>query len=133
MLDCVTDTHSLIWYLEDSPRLGHAAPQYFDACDHGDITIYVPTICLVEIIYLQDKDRIPAELKSQLDILLQTGASGLVLMDLTVQVATAVARVPRDTVPDMPDRIITATALHLGLPLISRDRKIQLAQVETIW
>jgi PIN domain nuclease of toxin-antitoxin system len=133
MLGCVTDTHALIWYLEDNPRLGPAARQYFDACDRGNITIYVPTICLVEIIYLQDKGRIPAELKSQLDVELQTGDSGLVLIDLTVQVTTAVARVPRDIVPDMPDRIITATALHLGLPLISWDRKIQLAEVETIW
>jgi predicted nucleic acid-binding protein len=33
----------------------------------------------------------------------------------------------------MPDRIIAATALHLGLPLISRDRKIQLSSVPTIW
>jgi predicted nucleic acid-binding protein len=32
----------------------------------------------------------------------------------------------------MPDRIIAATALHLGLPLISRDRKIQLSGVNTI-
>jgi len=41
--------------------------------------------------------------------------------------------VPRAEVPDMPDRIIAATALHLGLPLISRDRKIQLAGLQTIW
>jgi PIN domain nuclease of toxin-antitoxin system len=33
----------------------------------------------------------------------------------------------------LPDRIIVATALHLGVPLISRDRQIQLAEVETIW
>ncbi|RMF28297.1 MAG: PIN domain nuclease, partial [Chloroflexi bacterium] len=26
-----------------------------------------------------------------------------------------------------------ATALHLGVPLISRDRKIRLAGLETIW
>ena len=33
----------------------------------------------------------------------------------------------------MPDRIIAATAQYLGLPLISRDRKIRLSAVETIW
>ena len=33
----------------------------------------------------------------------------------------------------MPDRTIAATALHLGLPLISRDRKIQLAGLQMIW
>ncbi len=32
MPDCVTDTHALIWYLEDSPRLGTNASQMFTAC-----------------------------------------------------------------------------------------------------
>jgi len=41
-------------------------------------------------------------------------------------VALALREVERRLVPDLPDRIITATALHLGLPLISRDRQIQL-------
>ena len=34
---------------------------------------------------------------------------------------------------DMPDRIIAATALTLGVPVISRDSKIQLSSVSTIW
>jgi predicted nucleic acid-binding protein len=33
----------------------------------------------------------------------------------------------------MPDRIIAATALHLGVPLVSRDRKIQASSIHTIW
>ncbi|MBI3923628.1 MAG: hypothetical protein HY318_19570 [Armatimonadetes bacterium] len=48
-------------------------------------------------------------------------------------VAGSVARVPRSEVPDMPDRIIAATAVCLGLALISKDRKIQLSGVKTIW
>jgi PIN domain nuclease of toxin-antitoxin system len=133
MPDFVTDTHGLIWYLEDSPSLGPAARVAFDACDRGDIVVYIPTICLVEIVYLQEKGRIPSDMKAQLDAELRTETSGLVLADLTAEVASAVARVPRAEVPDMPDRIIAATALHLGLPLISRDSKIPLSDVNTIW
>ncbi len=33
MNDAVTDTHGLIWYLENSPRLGEKAGELFDACD----------------------------------------------------------------------------------------------------
>ena len=33
----------------------------------------------------------------------------------------------------MPDRIIAATALHLGVPVISRDGKIRASTVATIW
>jgi predicted nucleic acid-binding protein len=42
-------------------------------------------------------------------------------------------RVARTEVPDLPDRIIAATALHLGIPVISRDRKIQQSTLTTIW
>jgi predicted nucleic acid-binding protein len=35
-------------------------------------------------------------------------------------------------IPDMPDRIIAATAVHLNVPLISRDGKIRVSGVNTI-
>lgn len=39
----------------------------------------------------------------------------------------------RQIVPEMPDRIISATALYLNLPLITRDAQIIASIVETIW
>jgi predicted nucleic acid-binding protein len=33
----------------------------------------------------------------------------------------------------MPDRIIAATALHLGVPVITRDRKIRASNLKSIW
>lgn len=35
MTNAVTDTHGLIWYLENSPRLGIEAGKLFGACDTG--------------------------------------------------------------------------------------------------
>jgi predicted nucleic acid-binding protein len=48
-------------------------------------------------------------------------------------VVDALGQINRDEVPDMPDRIIAATALALGVPLLSRDRKIRASSLETIW
>jgi predicted nucleic acid-binding protein len=48
-------------------------------------------------------------------------------------VVDALGRVNRDEVPDMPARIIAATALALCVPLLSHDRKIRASSVETIW
>ncbi len=62
-----------------------------------------------------------------------TGASGLVLADLTPDVANLISSIPRTKVPDMPDRIIAATALYLDLALITRDRKIRISEVKTVW
>ena len=53
-------------------------------------------------------------------------------MPLTVGVAFALAQIPRNEVPDLPDRVIAATALSLGLALL-RDGKIRASRIETIW
>jgi PIN domain nuclease of toxin-antitoxin system len=45
----------------------------------------------------------------------------------------ALEKIPRSVVPDMPDRFIAATALHLGVPLVTRDRRLQSAGIQTIW
>ncbi len=46
----------------------------------------------------------------------------------------ALASIPRLIVPDMPDRIIAATALALGLPLVTRDTEIRrLTNVTAVW
>lgn len=133
MPDAATDTHGLIWYLENDPRLGADASLLFADCDQGRAFIYVPTISLVEIVYLQEKGRISARLKTTFDAKLKAGRSGLKLIDLTAEVVDAMARIPRAEVADMPDRIIAATALHLGLPLISKDRRIRSSVVTTVW
>jgi PIN domain nuclease of toxin-antitoxin system len=43
------------------------------------------------------------------------------------------ASISRDEVPDMPDRIVAATGVLYGVPVISRDRKIRSSKIETIW
>ena len=133
MSDVVTDTHGIIWYLEDSPKLSTEANKIFNACDRGELFIYVPTICLVEMVYLAEKGRIPLHLQNKLESELQEGNSGLVVADLTLDIVKRLPDIPRSAIPDMLDRIIAATALQLGLPLISRDRKIQLSDINIIW
>ena len=64
---------------------------------------------------------------------LKDPASGMLVAPVDQDVAEAIHRVPRNVVPEMPDRIIAATALHLGLPLITRDQQIQSTGIKTIW
>jgi PIN domain nuclease of toxin-antitoxin system len=60
-------------------------------------------------------------------------ASNWILHSLDLAVTQALVKVPRDLVPDMPDRIIGATAIHLGLPLVTCDSNLLASAVQTIW
>lgn len=95
--------------------------------------VFLPSICIVELTYLAERGRVPARALEVLRANLDDPSSLLRLAPLDRGVADAVARVPRDLVPDMPDRIIAATALAMGLPLVTRDAKIRAASVPTIW
>jgi len=55
------------------------------------------------------------------------------VIPLDAQIASVLRDIPRKLVPEMPDRIIAATALYLGLPLVTRDRRLQAAGIRTIW
>jgi PIN domain nuclease of toxin-antitoxin system len=132
MIRCIADTHALIWYLFNDPRLSTRAIEIIDTTRADGDQIGVSSISLVEIVYLIEKQRVD---RSTLDLLLALLDSQGVLIEVNVDrdVVAALSTIPRDQVPDMPDRIIAATAVHLGVPLISRDRKIQASSVTTIW
>jgi PIN domain nuclease of toxin-antitoxin system len=59
--------------------------------------------------------------------------TALELVPVTEEISLTLRTVPRDIVPDMPDRIIAATALEMGLPLVTRDHKIIASGIPTIW
>jgi PIN domain nuclease of toxin-antitoxin system len=133
MIGAVADTHALVWYLLDSPRLSVPAIAQFEACRAAGIKVGVSSISVVEIIYLVEKGRIPSTTLPLLEERLADQSMLLEMVPLSLSMALVVQQVPREQVPDLPDRIITATALHLGVPLITRDRRITLSSVETVW
>jgi PIN domain nuclease of toxin-antitoxin system len=133
MTGVVVDTHAFVWYFLDPRRLSQTARDAFDqAAAKGD-RIFIPAIVLVEICYLVDKGRWRPEDLDTLVATLNDPNSGFVVAPLDQQTALSVRDIDRSVVPDMPDRIIAATALSLGLPLITRDGKIRASNVVTIW
>jgi len=133
MIAAVTDTHAVIWYLANDARLSAKARTAFeDATRRGD-QVAISTITLVEIVYLVEKGRIPAGRFTQLMHALDDLSSVLVEIALTPGISRTLTRIAREQIPDMPDRIIAATALHLDVPVISRDGKITTSEITTIW
>jgi PIN domain nuclease of toxin-antitoxin system len=131
MIRVVADTHALIWALLGDPRLSAAARSALSVT--GSDQVGVSAITLVEIVYLEEKRRIPPGVFARISDVLAAPAGVLAEVPVDATVVQAMSRVPRDGISDMPDRIIAATALHLGVPLVSRDAKIQASNVTTIW
>lgn len=133
MIHAIADTHGLIWYLTKSPRLSKEARETFDHAGKSGLTIGVSAISIVEIVYLIEKGRIAEEALELLKSHLLADEPLLEIVPLSFAIADMLSHISRDTAPDMPDRIIAATALFMNVPLISRDRQIKLSQIETIW
>lgn len=83
--------------------------------------------------YLVEKGRLLAAARNRLIKALDDAVTPCLLAPLDHVVADALESVSRSEVPDLPDRIVTATALALRVPLISRDWKIRATQLQTIW
>jgi len=133
-MDCVADTHSLIWYLFALPELSPAAKNYMDQVAASGGYIFIPAISIVEIIYLEEKGRLGTNVLPRINLVIQVPNGVLKVAELSHRTAISLAQVPRSIVPDMPDRIISATALHLNLPLITKDGNIRkLTNIQTIW
>lgn len=132
MIAAVADTHAVVWYLFGDTRLSSAAREYMEAASLNGDQIAVSAITLAELIYLTEKGRLPLRVLDQLLESLQ-GETVLTEAPFDQAIAMAMRQVDRAQVPDFPDRIIAATGAHLGVPVISRDRRIQTSSVETIW
>lgn len=130
----VTDTHPLIWGLSNDPQLSARARAVFAEVDAGRAIIIIPPIVAIEMVYLSEKDRIPAQLVD--DLLAKVARPGLsyCLGELNTSVITALREISRDLIPEMPDRIIAATAKAAGVELITRNGLITISGlVPVIW
>jgi len=134
MPEFVADTHPLVWHLTRDAHLSPRCRRVFAQAEAGKSTIWVPAIVLVEVIYLVEKRRLPEVLTSQVFALLEPPAVNYRLVGLDLNILRALPQVKREAVPDMPDRIIAATALSLGLPLLTRDQALTAVEgLEVIW
>jgi PIN domain nuclease of toxin-antitoxin system len=86
------------------------------------------------MVYLVEKGRLNVVYFDRIMNLLNVIGGSYAIALLDQQTVEAFRQIPRSSVPEMPDRIITATAYQFGLPLITRDTAIQnTGIVSTIW
>ncbi|MGD2086405.1 MAG: PIN domain-containing protein [Candidatus Aminicenantes bacterium] len=134
MSQYVTDTHALCWHLTEDPKLSAMAKKIFQDADSGVHQILIPSIVLIEMVYLAEKDRISDSSLNQVLELIDIIGGSYDETPINKETVKALKNIPRADVPDMPDRIITATAYQLDLPLITKDEKIRNSRViSVVW
>ncbi len=129
----VADTHALLWSAYEPEKLSKAALAAFQDALAAEQPVYLSAISIVEVCYLVEKGKLGPRMLDHLLDRVRTRSSGLTIVALDESVAAVVRQIPRDLVPDMPDRIIAATAFYLGFPLVTRDAQIRSAGITTIW
>lgn len=132
MSQYVTDTHALCWHLTEDPKLSAKAKKIFQEADSGVHQILIPSIVLIEMVYLAEKGRITDSSLNQVLELIDIIGGSYDETPINKDTVKALKDIPRADVPDMPDRIITATAYQLDLPLITKDEKIKNSRVVSV-
>lgn len=126
----VSDTHSLLWYLYNSPHLSSTARAIFKQAEAGQVVILIPLIVLAEIVFVAEKKRHPADLDKIMEIIEHNDGFEIILHNINsiwcLRDQTAVS--------EMHDRFIVCEALAQGAKVISKDKNIEVAGVvEAVW
>ena len=80
-----------------------------------------------------EKGRIPSDAYTDLTQVLNDPDGVFEEIPLNQQIVSSMHHVARNEVPDLPDRVVAATGLHLRVSIISRDGRISASSVETVW
>ncbi len=54
-MNYVTDTHALLWWFTDSPRISPKASEILEKSEEGENVIFIPSIVIAELLSIFDK------------------------------------------------------------------------------
>ena len=129
----VADTHTALWHLFDDKRLSAAAEAFINDAATARRKIAISAISLAEVVYLVEKNRLPASAYVELTQALADPEHVFTEAVISAAIVQAMRQVPRADVPDLPDRMVAATSVYFDVPVISRDGRIRAANLKTVW
>jgi PIN domain nuclease of toxin-antitoxin system len=128
-MDYVTDTHSILWYFTEDPRLSKRAFDVFEGTVREGFII-IPAVVLAEIMFIAKKGRITLTFEETLKKIERYENFDLAPLD--VDILKVANKIEADL--EMHDRLIVATALYFNATLITKGRQIGNASIcPTIW
>jgi PIN domain nuclease of toxin-antitoxin system len=129
-MNYVADTHALIWWFTDSPRISARVAVLFEQCEEGKHVIFIPSIVIAEALSIFDKKRVTFDFKRLFRKI--NGSENFVIIPLDYPILEKMVSLRE--IPELHDKIIVATAKYLNLPLLTKDEILQkLPAVKSIW
>ena len=116
----VTDTQALVKFMIGKKVINERVHQAFESADRGEVTIIIPAIVLMEVLYLFEKNRIDVGLLQTEDLF---KSQNYQFEPLSFEILKTASEI--NDIPELHDRLIAATARYLDLPLITNDPVIR--------
>lgn len=128
-MNYVADTHSLVWYFAEDPRLGMRALQAFEeTIQEGSVIILV--VVLAELMFIAQKGRIGLTFAETLEKI--EALDNFQIVPLGIAILRTASQLGMEM--EMHDQLIVATAVQYQAVLITKDDRIaESGIVPTIW
>lgn len=124
-MNVLLDTHTLFWLFTSDKRISNKAKLKFREAKK----VFIPTIVLLELLYLLKKKRLNDQFSGILNQLKAEGRINFISLDIAI-----VENMPdTDFRLEMHDSAIVTSAHILDLPIITKDRAIRKIYKNTIW
>ena len=129
----VLDTHIWIWFISEPEILSKRAKKAVFAAVK-EKSVLISSISAWEVALLVKKKRLTLSLDVTDWIAKSEGLPFIQFIEISNSIAVKSVNLPQPLHPDPADRIIIATALSTGVPLVTKDKKLlDYPHVKTIW
>ena len=126
------DTHAWVWWVDRDVRLGMRTIEALDRLPPDNR----PSLCdisLWEVAMLVERGRLSFGVPLADWLAAAAHPNSVRLVGVSPAIAAEVAALPKRFHRDPADRLIVATCRVLGLPLVTRDRRITVSRLTRRW